>query len=85
MATFARIVLRLIEDALLRCLVLLARSDESLRAENLVLRRDLPSAGARLEVWSPTSMDAGCAGASDFCAGRIAPRVRAGDGAGERV
>ena len=34
----ARIVLRLIEDAL-RWLMLLARSDESVRAENLVLRR----------------------------------------------
>jgi len=35
-----QIVLRLIEDAL-RWLVLLARSDESVRAENLVLRRQL--------------------------------------------
>jgi len=33
-------VLRLIEDAL-QWLVLLARSDESVRAENLVLRRQL--------------------------------------------
>ena len=35
-----QIVLRLIEDAL-KWLVLLARSDESVRAENLVLRRQL--------------------------------------------
>ena len=40
MLTFARIVLRLIEDAL-RWVMLLARSDESVRAENLVLRRQL--------------------------------------------
>ena len=35
-----QIVVRLIEDAL-RWLMLLARSDESVRAENLVLRRQL--------------------------------------------
>ena len=35
-----QIVIRLIEDAL-RWLMLLARSDESIRAENLVLRRQL--------------------------------------------
>src|SRR4249920_415193 len=40
MLMLARIVLRLIEDAL-RWLMLLARSDESVRAENLVLRRQL--------------------------------------------
>ena len=40
MVTLARIVLRLIEDAL-RWLMLLTRSDESVRAENLVLRRQL--------------------------------------------
>jgi len=38
--TLARIVLRLIEDAL-RWLMLLTRSDESVRAENLMLRRQL--------------------------------------------
>jgi len=40
MVTLARIVLRLIEDAL-RWLMLLTRSDESVRAENLMLRRQL--------------------------------------------
>ena len=40
MGTLARIVLRLLEDAL-RWLMLLTRSDESVRAENLVLRRQL--------------------------------------------
>ncbi|MEJ8825962.1 hypothetical protein WKW80_28700 [Variovorax humicola] len=35
-----QIVLRLIEDAL-RWLVLLARADETVRSENLVLRRQL--------------------------------------------
>ena len=40
MLILARVVLRLIEDAL-RWLMLLARSDESVRAENLVLRRQL--------------------------------------------
>ena len=38
--TLAQIVLRLIEDAL-RWLMLLTRSDESVRAENLMLRRQL--------------------------------------------
>jgi hypothetical protein len=38
--TLVQIVVRLIEDAL-RWLMLLARSDESVRAENLVLRRQL--------------------------------------------
>ena len=40
MVTLARIVLRLIENAL-RWLMLLTRSDEAVRAENLVLRRQL--------------------------------------------
>ena len=40
MVTLAQIVLRLIEDAL-RWLMLLTRSDESVRAENLMLRRQL--------------------------------------------
>ena len=40
MVMLVQIVLRLIEDAL-QWLVLLARSDESVRAENLVLRRQL--------------------------------------------
>ena len=40
MVTLARIVLRLIEEAL-RWLMLLTRSDESVRAENLMLRRQL--------------------------------------------
>ena len=40
MVMLVQIVLRLIEDAL-KWLVLLARSDESVRAENLVLRRQL--------------------------------------------
>jgi len=33
----------------------------------------------------PTSMDAGCPGASEICAGQIAPRIQAADDAGERV
>ena len=56
MSTLARIVLRLIEDAL-RWLMLLARSDDSVRAENLVLRRQLAmfvERGIR-----PRRMDAG--------------------------
>ena len=40
MVTLARIVVRLIDDTL-RWLMLLARSDESVRVENLVLRRQL--------------------------------------------
>ena len=40
MVTLVRIMVRLIDDAL-RWLMLLARSDESVRAENLVLRRQL--------------------------------------------
>ena len=40
MVTLARIALRLIEDAL-RWMVLLFRSTEALRAENLFLRRQL--------------------------------------------
>ena len=40
MVTLARIIFRLIDDTL-RWLMLLARSDESVRAENLVLRRQL--------------------------------------------
>jgi len=40
MVTLASIVLRLLEDAL-RWLMLLTRSDESVRAENLMLRRHL--------------------------------------------
>ncbi|RZL85926.1 MAG: hypothetical protein EOP82_31685, partial [Variovorax sp.] len=40
MVMLVQIVLRLIEDAL-QWLVLLARSDESVRAENLLLRRQL--------------------------------------------
>ncbi|RZL90783.1 MAG: hypothetical protein EOP82_14560, partial [Variovorax sp.] len=40
MVMLVQIVLRLIEDAL-RWLMLLARSDGSVRAENLVLRRQL--------------------------------------------
>src|SRR5262245_30605357 len=40
MVTTARIVLELIEDAL-RWLMLLARSTEAVRAENLMLRRQL--------------------------------------------
>jgi ABC-type Fe3+/spermidine/putrescine transport system ATPase subunit len=40
MVTLARIMVRLIDDTL-RWLMLLARSDESVRAENLVLRRQL--------------------------------------------
>ena len=40
MATLTRIMVRLIDDTL-RWLMLLVRSDESVRAENLVLRRQL--------------------------------------------
>jgi hypothetical protein len=42
MVTLARIAIRLIEDAL-RWLVLLSCSNETLRAENLFLRRQLAS------------------------------------------
>jgi hypothetical protein len=40
MLTLAQIVVRLVEDAL-RWLMLLARSTEAVRAENLLLRRQL--------------------------------------------
>ena len=60
MVTLARIVLRLIEDAL-RWLMLLTRSDESVRAENLVLRRQLAmfiERGISPVEWMPSPVPA---------------------------